>query len=347
MSTDNTPATRTGWAKAFFDQGFRGQPWVILKRSPPSAEQAERIIGEALSRGGGWLPTFFTYEVLHAPAFEVWASPQDQERVVTAIEAFPIQRAAHFQTSERPLLEAFGLPAPTIEDIAPRADQPLHSANFRWPILAVEEDPVTNGFVLTGRLSSLNMLFASVVGDPAVQIDQALALSILLTCHGDPGVDFAKSPFARPLHPDRLRQVHAALRERHPEADQEFLAAEIRRLLLVQVPQVVTSLRQTPPRTTSLHRAARSRLAERVSDDALPGRRSRPRQEPWWRLLEALPGSTRRRYLRSLTPGERDELRARQQETPTARRPTTARVLMHRAKSKLRVLLGTPSPSPS
>ena len=325
--------------RAFLAGGFRERAWVVLLRSGCSPEDAARMLATAADNGGGWVVDYYRYNVLHAPAFDRWASAEDEARLAASIEAFPGQRAARFAEVEQPSLVASGLPQATIAHLASQLTNPLTPDEFRWPILVVEDDPDSGELLLVGGLSSLDPVFDALVAAD-VEINDAVAFLILLSCHGNPGAEFAKSPMAEPFHPNRLRQVNAALRGRFPAEHSSALRVELQKALAQAIPAVVASLRRTPPKKGGrLLATTRSRLAEAVSHLLLPGRRRKPARDPWWQLLDGIPGARQAAYLAALSPAESAELTARHLGKPSHRNRTTARVLIHRAKAKLQTIL--------
>lgn len=344
MAVAATPANRdegsrdaTPWAKQFFEAGFRDQPWVVLKRTWCSAAKFRRVITEARSKGGGWLFPAFRYQVLHAPTFHVWASDEQVADIIGAIEDYPRRRVEEFNAFERPQYERFGWPPHIIEMAAPQPGFELEAESFRWPVLVAVEDPVSKRLALLGAMATLDAQLPALVDSVDVTIDTAMALKILLTCHGDPGADYARTVFARPLHPNRRAHLRRLLSQRTDGADPE---GELLRELVNAVPEVIESLRKRPPRrNTSVYRAARSRLAETVSRRIDPDHRPRRPLLRWWQHLVALSPRERGLYFRSLTPGERTELNRRLKGQAPTNRLSTSRVLLRRAKDKLRSML--------
>ncbi len=327
------------WAVQFLSAGCKGEPWVVLERLPGDPQLLRRDLYEDTD---GWLFGAWSHRILHAPTYDVYAPEQVQLSIVEGIRQFPARRAAEFQTFERPMLEARGWPTTLFDQTAPCAR--LDTGNFKWPVLLVAADPDTGKHLLLGSVSSMDLLLPGLVRRPDVPVDDALALLVLLTCHGDPGVGFAKSPFTRPLHPKRFEQVLPALRERLADNGHEAPRTELAQLLLQHVPHVIETLRQNPPEPhRSLHAVARSRLAEAVSDELL-SRRRRERPEPWWSQLDQLSPPARRLFFKSLSPAQRAELRARCQGRNTGRNPATRRQHIYRAKQKLGKVLRAEDP---
>lgn len=326
------------WAKGFFARGFRGQPWVVLKRKWCSAAKFDRMIAEARSQGGGWLFSAFRYEVLHAPTFHVWASDEQVANIIRAIEDYPRRRVEEFNAFERPQYERFGWPPHVIEMAAPQPGFELEAESFRWPILVVVDAPDRKGLALLGAMATLDAQLPALVDSDDVKVDLPMALKILLTCHGDPGAGYRKTAFARPLHPNRRAHLRRLLAERTGRTDTE---GELLREMAAAVPDAIESLRQRPHRrNTSIYRAARSRLAETVSRRIDPEHRPPRPPSRWWQHLDALSPRERGLYFRSLTSAERTELNRRLKgEPPFNRQSSTPRVLLLRAKNKLRSML--------
>jgi hypothetical protein len=298
-----------------------------------------------------------SYRVLDAPTFDIHADAATQLRIVEAIRESTTRRATEFDQYWRPHWEAKGLPAALITQITPRPDEPLTEESFNWPVLVVATEPNTGKLVLLGSVASMDILLSALVDRHDVDVDDALALLVVLTCHGKPAdvkyetdadgtvvprLTLAASAFTQPFHPERFTQIRLALRATTDSTSER--RAALLRLLAEHIPSVIMSLRRKPPPASrTVHSVARSRLAESVSD-ALLGRSRRARRgqrsDPWWDHLDVLPLRQRRRFFRSLSHAERQELNAvRKREKRSARNPTTRRVLLHRAKDKLRKLL--------
>jgi hypothetical protein len=344
------------WAEYFFTSGWRHRyPWVVLERVPCDPARFEQALREAED---GWVFGLCSYRVLHAPTFHVYADRAIQLRIVQAIREYPARRTAEFQQFERPSLEAAGWPPSILAQIAPHSDTPLTDRDFKWPVLLVAMDPDSGKYVNLGHVASLDILLPALVRADDVVIDEALALLILHTCHGKPAdvayetladgtlvphPTYSKSAFRRPFHPQRFKQILPALRQRCADESPAARETALLQLLAVQIPEVIGSLRQSPPhRAKTIGSVARSRLAESVSD-ALLGRRRRARRgarrDAWWAYLDALTPRQRSLFFRSLSPAELQEVEALRSEKPTGRNPNTRRVLLHRAKGKLRNLL--------
>lgn len=204
----------------------------------------------------------------------------------------------------------------------------------------------------------MDIVLHALVARTDVDVDGALALLILLTCHGKPAdvkhmtqadgtvvphLTFSDSAFTQPFHPERFKQIRVALRNRLTANSGDSRKAALLQVLAEHVPGVIASLRRRPPvGGRTVHSVTRSRLAESVSD-ALLGRSRRARRgrrgDPWWDSLDALPLRQRRLYFRSLSHAEREELKAVRNKRRSVRNPNTRRVLLHRAKAKLRNVL--------
>lgn len=348
------------WAEEFYARGWHGPdgwyPWVVLERVACSARRFDQALRQARARDG-WAFGLCSYRILSAPTFDIYADTATQLRIVGAIGGSPARQAAEFDQFWRPHWEARGLPPALITQITPRADQPLTGESFNWPVLVVATEPDTSKLVFLGSVASMDILLHALVARHDVDVDEALALLVLLTCHGKPAevkyetqadgsvvprLTFSDSSFIQPFHPERFKQIRLALRATDDSASAR--RAALLRLLAEHIPAVVASLRRNPPSASrSVHSVARSRLAESVSDALLgPSRRVRRghRSDPWWDHLDVLPLRNRRRFFRSLSHAEREELNAvRKRKKRSARNATTRRVLLHRAKDKLRKLL--------
>ena len=75
--------------------------------------------------------------VLHAPMFDRFAPEATKKRILDAIREFPAKRAADFAQFERPMYLANGYSPELLEQMTPRADEPLTDRRFRSPILLV------------------------------------------------------------------------------------------------------------------------------------------------------------------------------------------------------------------
>ena len=315
------PSFDSDWAEAFLARGWRHKiPWVVIEQIWPSPRKFERLLSESR---GGWGFEFVSFRVLHAPMFDVFASASATRGIIDAIRAYPARRAAQ--------------------------NAPLDGERFCSPVLLVTSQPGTDRYALAGAATSLDPIFASLVARGDVEIDQALELMILLTCHGKPGeaaVDkrndgssvshrrAQKSAFLQPFHPRRFRQVMSALRARTAGDSLDERRAELYRLLSASVRDVVASLRKNPPPSgKELHSVARSRLVELVSAE-LGLLRSRAARIPWWRTLDDWTESERRSFLRSLTAAQRAAVRAARRGKSKTGGPSTPRVLLARAKVK-------------
>ncbi|KPK80433.1 MAG: hypothetical protein AMS25_09080 [Gemmatimonas sp. SM23_52] len=321
---------------------------------PCDAARFEQALREAED---GWAFGLCSYQVLHAPTFDIYADRATQLRIVQAIREYPARRAAQFQQFERPILEAAGWPPSILAEIAPRSDTPLTDRDFKWPVFLVAMDPDSGRYVLLGQVASMDIVLPALIRAD-VPIDEALAVLILCTCHGKPAeytyktladgteiphFTYPKSAFTCPLHPNRFKEILPRLRERCVDDSVAEQKALLLRLLAKHLPRVVESLRLKPePPGKSVHSVARSRLADAVSDELL-GRARRARRGPgrdkWWELLDELPQRQLSAFFRSLTPAEGEELQAIRDGKRTSRNPNTARVLLHRACVKLRNLL--------
>jgi len=304
----------------------------------------------------GWAFGLCSHRVLDAPTFDVYANTATRLRIVRAIREFPAQRAAEFEAFERPHWQARGIPPTLLGQMTPASDRPLRDADFNWPVLLVAAEPDTRNLVLLGGVASMDLILHALVARDDVGIDEALAVLILLTCHGKPAdvknetcadgsvvhhLTFSDSAFTQPFHPERFRQIRLALQTTAASTDARRVA--LLQLLAEHIPSVIGSLRRSPPRAgKAIHSITRSRLAESVSD-ALLGRSRRARRgsgvDPWWEHLDALPLRERRLYFRSLSHAEREEVKAAKTRKPSVRNANTSRVLLHRAKVKLRKVL--------
>ena len=346
------------WAEEFHARGWPGPdgwyPWVVLERVACSGRRFDRALREAQARDG-WAFRLCSYRILDAPTFDVHADTATQLRIVGAIRESAARRATQFAEFWRPHWEARGLPSALITQIAPRPDEPLTAKNFNWPVLLVATEPVTDKLVLLGSVASMDILLHALVDRHDVAVDEALGLLVLLTCHGKPAdvkyetqangtvvphLTFSDSAFTQPFHPERFKQIRLVLRAT-TDSIRERRAALLR-LLAEHIPGVVTSLRRKPPSASrTVHSVARSRLAESVSD-ALLGRSRRARahtDDPWWDHLDVLSLRQRRLFFSSLSDAERKELKAARGKRRSLRNPNTRRVLLHRAKAKLRSIL--------
>jgi hypothetical protein len=357
--SNRLPPDAGDWAEEFFACGWLGRsgrhPWVVLERAARTARRFDQALREAQARGA-WAFGLCSYRILDAPTFDVHADTATRLRIVAAIRAHPARSAAEFEQFWRPHWQARGLPPALIAQITPRPDQPLREKSFKWPVLLVATDPDTGKLVLIGSVASMDIMLHALVARTDVDIDEALALLILLTCHGKPAdvkyetqadgtvvprLTFADSAFTQPFHPERFEQIRLALRS---TADSESARrAALLQLLAGHIPGVITSLRRNPPSAgRAVHSVARSRLAESVSDTVL-GRSRRTsaigEREPWWKQLDALPLRRKRLFFRSLTPAEHKALHAVRKGRRSGRTTSTKRVLLLRAKSKLRNIL--------
>lgn len=347
------------WAHGFYAKGWSGAaghlPWVVIERVAASARRIDRALREARSRDG-WAFGLCSYRILDAPTFDIHANTATQLRIVGAIREFPALRAPEFDQFWRPHWEARGLPQALITQVTPRPNEPLTEKNINWPVLLVATEPDTRKLVLLGSVASMDILLHALVARQDVGIDEALALLVLLTCHGKPAdvkyetqadgtmvprLTFSASAFTQPFHLKRFKQIRLALRATADSTSER--KAALLQLLAEHIPNVITSLRQKPPSgSRTVNSVARSRLAESVSDTLLGrSRRVGPgtRGDPWWDHLDAVPLRQRRLFFRSLSHAEREELNAARMERRSVRKPTTRRVLLHRAKAKLRSIL--------
>jgi hypothetical protein len=328
-----------GSAREFVAHGWRRNPWVVLKRNEPSGPLLDRLVDNARGRGGGWLFEYYSYELLHAPTHDVWASSADFARMVRAIEAYPAQRAHEFKTKERDSWLAQGVPPAIVAQTAPRLDWRPDPAKFKFPVLVFSQRSAGGEFAFLPGFGSFDPILAAWVREGPEFVSDPLALLVLLTCRGNPAKNDARSLFSNPLHPTRFKAIRAALRARTGSDDAKTIADELQQALLRQVPGVIVSLRERPPKPGRMHSVARSRLAEAVCRELLPGRRQKPKQDAWWEMARKLKPSVDRAFRRSLTVAEVSEVRARQNGKPTSRRPSTSRTLLARAKAKLTKVL--------
>ena len=347
------------WAKEFYARGWRGPdgwyPWVVLQRVARSPRRFERALREAQARDG-WAFGLCSYRVLDAPTFDIHADTAKRLRIVGAIRESTARRATEFDQFWRPHWEARGLPQALITQITPRPNESLTEKSFNWPVLLVATEPDTRKLVLLGSVASMDVLLHALVARQDVGIDEALALLVLLTCHGKPAdvkyetqadgtmvprLTVSASAFTQPFHLKRFTQIRLALRATTDSLNER--RAALLRLLAEHVPGVVTSLRRNPPSTgRTVHSVARSRLAESVSD-ALLGRSRRVSPghsgDRWWDHVDTVPLRQRRLFFRSLSHAEREELNAARKGRRSVRNPNTRRVLLHRANVKLRSIL--------
>ena len=347
MSSSARTVPESGWGREFFERGWRGRPWVVLKRLEASGSDLDRIVDEARDRGGGWLFEYCTYHLLHAPLHHVWASKADCARIVRSIEGFPAQRVKEFESVERLSLLSQGVPPAILDQTAPRLDWRPTVSRFRFPVLVFGQDEKGGEFTFLPGFGSFDLVLFAWVRDGPELVSDPLALLVLLTCHGNPAKNDVGALFSNPLHPTRFRAVRMALRERTGADDSKTIADELQQVLLRQVPGVIASLRERPPKPGRMHSVARSRLAEAVCRELLPGRRQRPKQESCWEMAKNLEPPVGRAFRRSLTLAEASEVRARQTGKPTTRRPSTSRTLLARAKTKLTKVLQAKSRSSS
>ncbi len=347
------------WAEEFYCRGWRGPdgycPWVVLERVACSPRRFDQALREARARDG-WAFGLCSYHILDAPTFDIHADTATHLRIVEAIREAPGRRAAEFDQFWRPHWGARGLPPALITQITPRPDEPLAEKGFTWPVLLFASEPDTGKLVLLGSVASMDILLHALVARHDVDVDDTLALLVLLTCHGKPAdvkyetnadgtvvprLTFSASAFTQPFHPERFRQLRLALRATTDSPSER--QATLLRLLAEHIPGVITSLRRKRPSPSrTVHSVARSRLAESVSDAVL-GRsrrvRQRRRDDPWWDHLDVLSFRQRRLFFRSLSDAERKELKAARAKRRSLRNPNTRRVLLHRAKVKLRSIL--------
>jgi hypothetical protein len=344
MSSSPAPLA---WAVAFFARGWRGyMPWVVVQRVWRSRNRAEQFFRQ---NPGGFAFGLVSYRVLHAPMFDVFAPDPIARGIVDAIREYPARRAAQFAALERPRYAANGYPAALLEQMAPRPSEPLNDQSFRSPLLLVTAEMGSNRYTLHGAATTFDAVLESLVAHGEVKVDQAVALMILLTCHGKPGDAWYEtrddgssvlhrgdldSAFTQPFHRKRFNQVQAAIRVRSADDSLEARRSELNQLLSVHIPRVVASLRRNPPRAGRvLHSVARSRLAELVSEE-LGLARSRATRIPWWRTLDEWPERERRGFFRSLTAAQRAVVHAMRRGTRLPEGPSTPRVHLSRAKAK-------------
>lgn len=336
-----------GWGGEFVQKGWRGRPWVVLKRLEPSGSDLNRIVDDARGRGGGWVFNYYTYRLVHSPSHNIWASKAELRRMVRAIESYSTQRVHEFEIRERESWLAQGVPSAIVDQAAPRLDWRPHPAKFKFPVLVFAQGEGGGEFTFLPGFGSFDVVLSAWVREGPDLVSDPLALLVLLTCHGNPAKNDSRSLFSSPLHPTRFRAIRRALRARTGADDPDTIADELQQALLRQVPGVIASLRERPPKPGRMHSVARSRLAEAVCRDLLPGRRQKPKQEAWWEMARNLKPSIGRAFRRSLTVAEASEVRARQTGKPTSRRPSTSRTLLARAKAKLTKVLQARSCSSS
>ncbi len=217
------------WPEGFYGRGWSGPdgwyPWVVLERVACSARRFDQALREAQARDG-WAFGLCSYRILDAPTFDFHADTATQLRIVRAIVESPARRATEFDQFWRPHWEARGLPPGLITQITPRPDEPLTEESFNWPVLLVATEPDTGKLVLLGSVASMDILLSALVDRHDVDVDDALALLVLLTCHGKPAdvkyetdadgtvvprLTFAASAFTQPFHPERFTQIRLAL----------------------------------------------------------------------------------------------------------------------------------------
>jgi len=359
LTLHRLPRDPGDWAEELYSSGWSGSegryPWVVLERVACSPRRFKQALRAAQARDG-WAFGSCSYRILDAPTFDIHANTATRLRIVGAIRESPALRAAEFDQFWRPHWEARGLPQALITQITPRPNEPLTEKNINWPVLLVATEPHTRKLVLLGSVASMDILLHALVARQDVGIDEALALLVLFTCHGKPAdvkyethadgtlvprLTFWASAFTQPFHLKRFTQIRLALRATADSTSER--KAALLQLLAEHIPGVVTSLRRKPPfARRTVHSVARSRLAESVSDALLGrSRRVRPgrRGAPWWDHLGAVPLRQRRLFFRSLSHGEREELNSARKGRRSVRNPNTRRVLLHRAKAKLRSIL--------
>lgn len=326
---------RSRWGLSFLDGGWLGRSWTVFLRKEPSGPAAGQIIEDVRDRGGGWLFGYYAYHLLHAPTHDVWAPKADLVRMVRAIEAYPAQRVHEFETNERQSWLAQGVPPAIIDQASPRLDWRPNPAKFKFPVLVFAQGEKGGVFTFLPGFGSFDLILSAWVREGPDLVSDPLALLVLLTCHGDRAKNDSRSLFSNPLHPTRFRAIRTALRARTGSDDPKAIANELQQALLRQVPGVIAGLRERPPKPGRMHSVARSRLAEAVCRELLPGRRRRPKPAAWWEMVRNLEPDVGRAFRRSLTLAEASEVRARQFGKPTSRRPSTSRTLLARAKAKL------------
>ncbi len=273
------------WGEQFFRDGWKGQPWVVVDRNPAARNEAEfRSILERSKDTSGWVFGFYEDKILHAPTFGVVAPDEIQVRIISALEAYPARRATEFEQSERSEYERLGWPQGVIAHMTPNPDAELQAELFKSPILTTCE----NGQHYLGCVTGLDIVFGALIRHREIPIDFGTAIRILLSCHGDPGAGFEKTPFLAPFHPGEFLRLLARVHGRCP-ADRP---GELLRILARHIPVVVQSLRARPPRPDRLFSVARRRLATAVSNELWPTRRrmihERPRDPPDERLRREL-----------------------------------------------------------
>lgn len=295
------------WGERFFRGGWRGQPWVVVDRNPAAQDEAEfRAILERSKDTDGWVFGFYKDSILHAPTFGVVAPQEIQLRIISALEAYPARRAAEFEESERSAYERAGMPRHILEHETPNPNAELQAELFNSPILTTLED----GRHFLGRSGGLDAVFGALIRHREIPIDFPTAIRILLSCHGDPGAGFEKTPFVAPFHPDEFPRLLARVHGRCP-ADRR---GELLRILARHIPAVVESLRARPPRADRLYSVARRRLATAAARDLWPTRRRRVHEQP-----REHPDEKLTRELSQLTRQQRDVLDTMLDKAPLQR----------------------------
>ncbi len=343
----SSPSAPCDWAEPFYARGWQGHlPWVVVEQVWRSPRRVERVLRETQR---GWGFGLVAFRVLDAPMFDIFAPNPVARGIVDAMRAYPASRAAQFEAVERPSYEANGYPAALLKQMAPRPNEPLNDQNFRSPVLLVRPETGTAEYALLGAATTFDVVLESLVAHGEIKIDQAVALMILLTCHGEPGAVRTETrddgtvvlhradretAFTQPFHRKRFNQIQAALRGRCADASLDARRSELNRLLATHVPCVIASLRRHPPRTGKvLHSVARSRLAEVVSKTlGLP--RQRATRIPWWRTLDDWPERERRGFFRFLSTAQRIAVHGVRRGKRPSNGPSTPRVHLSRAKAK-------------
>src|SRR3990172_9214784 len=310
-------------ARAFFENGWRGVlPWCVIEQVScvHTEEEFDAVVRASVARGDGWLYGLWRHQLLHARLFGTVASQQIQEEIVGALAAWPAERRDQFEVWERGEYERLGWPPQLIEGMRPSGQLPLGD-NLPHPGLLVVRDDSGTLHVLGSFIGS-GVFLPQVVHGPGfvrtvdeagnrVEPDLATLIMLLISCpvpNANPAPEWPL--LIRPFCWRRLRQ----LRLHRPDLASN---AEMATLLLRQVPSVIASLRERPPRKgmASLRSVLRSRLVEAASIEAMPDRRRRGTHK--WRVIrEADDAALERARLSPLEAELADALRADPSLTP-------------------------------